>query len=310
MKKIFRYWATGVVMAVLAGGAVNGQTVGRSEVYSHRFTNGDDDWKGMYILQRNTYHAPIHIGWQRTEQDTLGGILLSFAQAQEGDFLFIYKLFGGLKPSSLYRLSFLSSFTVEPSEESSSVHLKLGANDLRPKTLYNRGNFSKGKGAASGKNLAYLGDLTAEDSTMRYVEQNYDEPVYAVTNTEGNLYVMLGVEKGKGGGGIPPVSLNTLRIRFEYVGEDSVEKNRVFFVETTETDRKNVYSYAVNPVQEVVRYSIYTQQGHLVMVEDDSDCVPSCPNIIDASFLAPDDYWVEFVLLNEKRIVQPFVVRP
>lgn len=310
MKRLYRYWLAGVVTLVVSCGVAGGQGIVQNEVYNHRFTDGDDDWKGMYILQRNTYHSPIHIGWQRSAQDTLGGIRLSFAQAQEGDFLFIYKLFGGLKPSSLYRLSFLSSFTVEPVGEPSSVYLKLGANDLRPKTLYNRGNFSKGKGASSGKNLAYLGDLTVKDSVLRYIEQNYDEPVYAVTTTEGNLYVMLGVEKGQGGGGIPPVSLNTLRIRFEYVGKDSVEMNRVFFVETTETDRKNVFSYEVNPVQEVVRYSIYTKQGHLVMMEDDSDCVPSCPNIIDASFLAPDEYWVEFVLLNEKRIVQPFVVNP
>ena len=285
----------------------------QSEVYSFRFGEGDDHWMGMSLRQKSS--GKWEAAWQENPADSSwNGIRFSSSDLQEGDFLYIYKVFGGLQPTSLYEISFLSSFTLagDTADAGRAVHLKMGANGLRPRHLYNRANFDKGSGPRSGRNLAYIGDLHWEkgEDACRYIANNYAEPVLAATNTEGNLYLVVGMEMGRGGGNIPPAYLNTLRIRFDYIGEDTIESKRVFHIDLTETPQKNVYAYQVYPEQEVVRYSVFTRSGHLVMVEEDSDCIPSCPNEIDASFLGPDSYLVEFILQNEKRIIRPLTVRP
>lgn len=285
------------------------------ETYSYRFLTGDGGWTGMSVLQKATDHPHSEIAWTRNGSDSaLSGIKFALHRAHEGDFLFVYKLFGGLQPNSVYRLSFLSSFTVadDTSGFGGPVHLKMGASGLRPRNLYGRTNFSKGRGAVSGKDLSYMGDMHWErdGKAYRYYAQNYDRPVYAATNNSGNIYLILGFEKGTGNGCIPPIYLNTLRVLFDYEGKDTSGMRQTFRIEMDETEEKNVYDYQVYPLQEVIRYSIYTREGHLVMVEEDSDCVPSCPNTIDASFLDPGRYMVEFVLQSEKRIIRPLVVRP
>ncbi|MCM1170112.1 MAG: hypothetical protein NC324_09280, partial [Bacteroides sp.] len=224
-----------------------------------------------------------------------------------GEFLFIFKGFGGLRPNSLYRISTVSSFTLAGTEniEPGNLHLKVGGTPIRPKVNSGRPNFSKGKGAESGRDLFCVGTIHVQkdDTSRRFFAQNYDAPAIVATNHTGTLFIVLGIET-KPDAYTPDIYLNTLRIWFDYVGVDSALLATDYRIYFNETDKPNAYTFEVVPEEDVLSYNIYTKDGHLVLVEEETDCLPSCPNLIDAAILPPDDYLVEFVLPNDRRVVK------
>lgn len=281
----------------------------QTEVYSWMFKNGHGDWIGMAASESKSREGKPFVGWMPLpKNDSAGkGMLFSSSHTGAGEFLFIFKGFGGLKPNSLYRISTVSSFTLAGTDslEPGKMHLKIGGTPIRPKVNSGRPNFSKGKGAESGRDLFCLGSLHMQknDTARRFFAQNYDAPAIVATNHTGTLYLIIGLET-KPGAYTPDAYLNTLRIWFDYVGQDSALLATDYRIYFNETDKPNAYTFEVVPEEDVLSYNIYTKDGHLVLVEEETDCLPSCPNLIDASILPPDDYLVEFVLPNNRRVVR------
>lgn len=281
----------------------------QTEVYSWLFKNGGGEWTGMAASESKNRDAKPFVGWMPLpKNDSTGkGMLFSGSHTGAGEFLFIFKPFGGLRPNSLYRISSVSSFTLAGTNdiEPGKLHLKLGGTPIRPKVNSGRPNFSKGEGALSGHDLSCVGSIhvSKNDTARRFFAQNYDAPVIAATNHTGTLYLVIGVET-RPNAYTPDIYLNTLRVWFDYVGEDSALLATDYRIYFNETDKPNAYTFEVVPEVDVLSYNIYTKDGHLVLVEEESDCLPSCPNLIDAAMLPPDDYLVEFVLPNDRRVVR------
>ena len=281
----------------------------QTEVYSWMFKNGDGEWIGMAASESKSREGKPFVGWMPLpKNDSAGkGMLFSSSHTGAGEFLFIFKGFGGLRPNSLYRISTVSSFTIAGTDslEPGKIHLKIGGTPIRPKVNSGRPNFSKGKGAESGHDLFCLGSLHLQknDTARRFFAQNYDAPAIVATNHTGTLYLIIGLET-KPDVYTPDAYLNTLRIWFDYVGQDSALLATDYRIYFNETDKPNAYTFEVVPEEDVLSYTIYTKDGHLVLVEEETDCLPSCPNLIDASILPPDDYLVEFVLPNNRRVVR------
>ena len=281
----------------------------QTEVYSWMFKNGDGEWIGMAASESKSREGKPFVGWMPLpKNDSAGkGMLFSSSHTGAGEFLFIFKGFGGLRPNSLYRISTVSSFTIAGTDslEPGKIHLKIGGTPIRPKVNSGRPNFSKGKVAESGHDLFCLGSLHLQknDTARRFFAQNYDAPAIVATNHTGTLYLIIGLET-KPNVYTPDAYLNTLRIWFDYVGQDSALLATDYRIYFNETDKPNAYTFEVVPEEDVLSYNIYTKDGHLVLVEEETDCLPSCPNLIDASILPPDDYLVEFVLPNNRRVVR------
>ncbi|MCM1042197.1 MAG: hypothetical protein NC396_07215 [Bacteroides sp.] len=281
----------------------------QTEVYSWLFKNGDGEWIGMAASESKGREGKPFVGWMPLpKNDSAGkGMLFSSSHTGAGEFLFIFKGFGGLRPNSLYRISTVSSFTLAGTEniEPGNLHLKVGGTPIRPKVNSGRPNFSKGKGAESGRDLFCVGTIHVQkdDTSRRFFAQNYDAPAIVATNHTGTLFIVLGIET-KPDAYTPDIYLNTLRIWFDYVGVDSALLATDYRIYFNETDKPNAYTFEVVPEEDVLSYNIYTKDGHLVLVEEETDCLPSCPNLIDAAILPPDDYLVEFVLPNDRRVVK------
>lgn len=281
----------------------------QTEVYSWLFKRGDGEWIGMASGDSKNREEKPFVGWMPLpKNDSAGkGLLFSSSHTGSGEFLFVFKPFGGLIPNSLYRISTASSYTLAGTDslEPGKIYLKIGGTPIRPKVNSGRPNFSKGKGGESGRDLSCIGSIHIQknDTARRFFAQNYDAPVLVATNHTGTLYMIIGVET-KPDTYTPDIYLNSLRIWFDYVGQDSallVTDYRIYF---NETDKANAYTFEVVPETDVLSYNIFTKDGHLVLVEEETDCLPSCPNLIDASILPPDEYLVEFVLPNNRRLVR------
>lgn len=301
----------------MMGFALCGISRAQTEVYSWLFKNGDGDWKGMAVTDPKNNEKPF-VGWMPLpKHDSTGkGMLFSGTHTGAGEFLFIFKPFGGLRPNSLYRISTVSSFTLSGSENLSParLHLKIGGTPVRPKINSGRPNFSKGRGAESGHDLFRIGSIHVETDTAggyprRYFAQNYDAPVIAATNHSGTLYMIIGVEIERNTS-LPDLCLNSLRILFDYVGDDNALSIYDYRLHCTETDQANIFTFEIFPEEDILSYSIYTKEGHLVLVEEEDECLPSCPNLIDASILPPDDYLIEFVLPNDRKLIRLLHVHP
>lgn len=281
----------------------------QTEVYSWMFRKGDGDWIGMAASDKKNREGKPFVGWMPLpKNDSAGkGMIFSGSHTGVGEFLFIFKPFGGLVPNSLYRISTISSYTVSGTDsvEPGRLYLKIGGTPIHPKVNSGRPNFSKGKGSESGRDISCIGSIhiRKNDTARRFFAQNYDAPVLVATNHTGTLYLIIGIET-KPEAYTPDVYLNTLRVWFDYVGQDSALLATDYRIYFNETDKSNTYTFEVVPEVDVLSYNIYTKDGHLVLVEEDTDCIPSCPNLIDASILPPDDYLVEFVLPGDRRVVR------
>lgn len=312
-KKVFFRFGVPLMALCLGWGELNAQT----EVYSWLFKNGDGDWKGMAVTDPKNNEKPF-VGWMPLpKHDSIGkGMLFSGSHTGAGEFLFIFKPFGGLRPNSLYRISMVSSFTLAGSDTLSpaKLHLKIGGTPVRPKLNSGRPNFSKGRGAESGHDLFRIGSIHVGTNngypvSRRYIAQNYESPVIAATNHTGTLYMIIGVEIERNTA-LPDLYLNTLRLLFDYVGDDKALSINDYRLHCTETDQSNIFTFEIFPEEEILSYNIYTKEGHLVLVEEDDECLPSCPNLIDASMLPADDYLIEFILPNNRRLIRLLHVHP
>lgn len=308
MCKFFRNTLLCLVVSLFAAGisSLSAQT----EVYSWLFKNGGGEWIGMAASDSKSKEKRPFVGWiPLPKSDSAGkGMLFSGSHTSaSGEFLFIFKPFGGLRPNSLYRITTVSSFTLAGTGDiaPTKLHLKIGGTPIRPKVNSGRPNFSKGDGASSGQDLDCIGSIHVQknDSVRRFFAQNYDAPIVVGTNHNGTIYLILGLET-QANVYTPDIYLNTLRVWFDYMGEDSALLATNHHVYFNETEKPNAYTFEVVPEVDVMNYNIYTKDGHLVLVEEESDCLPSCPNLIDASMLPPDDYLVEFVLPNDRRVVR------
>lgn len=292
-----------------------GRTQAQTEVYSWMFKNGDDTWQGAISGNRDENGKP----WVRWESmpgaDSIGrGMAFSAPTCDTNDFLYIYKAFAGLQPNSYYSISTLASFTVSarPDPIDQDIYLKVGATMSRPRVLASgKTNFSKGSGATSGKDLGYVGAIHTGTNSKehRFFSQNYDQPVTAATNHEGELYLIIGLEPSKEMTSMPTVYLNTLRVLFDLVRQDSALARQDFKIDITATSQPNVFAYHIFPEESIMGFHVYSNEGHLIMVEEDRECVPDCPRIIDASMLEKGEYFVEFILMNQDRIVRKFKVK-
>lgn len=298
-----------LLLAIAAVAGLSSCLEAQTEVYSWMFKKGNGDWIGMAASESKNREGKPFVGWMPLpKNDSAGkGMIFSGSHTGAGEFLFIFKVFGGLRPNSLYRISTASSFTLAGTDslEPGKLHLKVGGTPIRPKVNSGRPNFSKGKGAESGRDLLCIGSfhIQKNDTARRFFAQNYDAPAIVATNHTGSLYLVLGIET-KPDSYTPDIYLNTLRIWFDYVGQDSALLATDYRIYFNETDKSNAYTFEVVPEVDVLSYNIYTKEGHLVLVEEETDCLPSCPNLIDASILPPDDYLVEFVLPNSRRVVR------
>lgn len=290
------------------------RTQAQTEVYSWLFRNGDDIWQGAINGNRDEANKPM-VRWETLSgNDTIGkGFAFSASECDSNDFLYIYKAFAGLKPNSYYEISTLASFTVGERTQATDqdILLKIGSTMSRPRVLASGNlNFSKGSGRNSGRNLQYIGPIhTGNDlKEHRFFVQNYDHPVLATTNHNGELYMIIGLEPSEKMEKMPKIYLNSLRVLFDLIGQDSSLARQGYKIDITKTEKPNVFAYHIFPEESILGYHVFSNEGHLIWVEEDSDCAPDCPRIIEADILDKGEYFIEFVLMNQDHIIKKIKV--
>jgi hypothetical protein len=127
-------------------------------------------------------------------------------------FMFIKKKVTGLQPNTIYSILFnVKLASKEPAglvgiggAPGESVFLKAGASAIEPKKILEDGmyrmNIDKGNQAEAGNDMIVLGNIAVAQTTTQftYITRNNSSKsgFYATTNSEGELWLIVGTDSG------------------------------------------------------------------------------------------------------------------
>jgi hypothetical protein len=130
-------------------------------------------------------------------------IMLSGNNRSDDLFMFLKKKLTGLQSNTDYTIT----FDVEVGSAGApgeTVFLKVGATDIEPKSVIDKGNFvmniDKGNQAEDGIDMVTIGDVAAPSSGV-YVKINRtnastDRPLEVTSNNKGELWLIVGTDSG------------------------------------------------------------------------------------------------------------------
>lgn len=137
------------------------------------------------------------------------GLKISGTNYNDDLFMFVKKKIDGLKPSTEYEVSFQIKFATNaaktpPNIDGSpgeNVYLKAGAAPMEPvKVAVNgqyRMNIDKGNQLSGGQHMTFVGNVsTPLQGYYNVVERNNDASFSAMTNANGELWLIVGTDSG------------------------------------------------------------------------------------------------------------------
>jgi hypothetical protein len=186
------------------------------------FSKSNEGWVGDFADYDQSQEAFYELAWGWSNLPTelpldgqilKKGIYLSGNNHSDDLFMFIKRQIEGLKPDTLYELSFI--VTIEnnipagqigiggaPGE---SVFFKVGASRKEPKKVAEKGiyrlNVDKGNQSQKGKNAVVVGDLSnplVNPSDLSYQPKHFtnEVPLKLKTDHKGRLWVFVGTDSG------------------------------------------------------------------------------------------------------------------
>jgi hypothetical protein len=138
------------------------------------------------------------------------GLKISGTNYNDDLFMFVKKKIDGLQPSTTYEVAFQIKFATNASKSQAgvdgspgeSVYLKAGAAPMEPLKVavngYYRMNIDKGNQLSGGQHMAFLGNVVSNGQTFEYsvVERNNAASFKATTNSDGELWLIVGTDSG------------------------------------------------------------------------------------------------------------------
>lgn len=137
-------------------------------------------------------------------------IMISGNNHSDDLFMFLKKRLSGLKPSTDYTITYNVEFysnaraNVSGIAPGEGVYLKVGATDLEPKSVIDKGKFimniDKGNEDKDGADMVNIGDVSVPDDTNGYIKtyrsnaSSIDKPLKVRTNNEGDLWLIVGTD--------------------------------------------------------------------------------------------------------------------
>jgi len=184
------------------------QSLDNWEVDFADYPAGKDD-SVEYALTATVTKMPPSTG------NTGTGLLVSGANNSGDLFMFLKRKVSGLNPNTAYTIVFdiqlasnASSDLVDGNAAYSpgrSVYLKVGAVDKKPtKTIqdnFYRINIDKGDQGSSGADMITIGDIGVSPGNLSYTiitrsSSSVDTPIIARTDSNGELWLVVGTESG------------------------------------------------------------------------------------------------------------------
>lgn len=176
----------------------------------------DRGWRGGQS-DYSTQTAPTDVQFQEgaTLPGPFNGTGLYAAGTNRSDDLFLYakKRYGGLNPSSRYRLAFELRILTDVASgcvgvggsPGESVTVKAGASPVEPVTVETAGeyrmNVDKGEQTQSGVDALAIGNLA--NSRIDCADGGFEEktlisstPLVVETNADGDLWILFGIDSG------------------------------------------------------------------------------------------------------------------
>lgn len=160
----------------------------------------------LYELKFSYEEAPSYLGI---------GKAIMLSGYNHGDlFMFIKKKITGLKPDAFYTLTFNielasnATFKTPTTDPGESVFLKAGAASIEPLSVVQNGryvmNIDKGDQSRSGRDMITIADLGTHEAATDYVltthtNSIYNSPFEAKTNSNGELWLIIGTDSGHKG---------------------------------------------------------------------------------------------------------------
>jgi hypothetical protein len=237
-----------------------------SQSYNTTFRTGDDSWTAGYTGAQS--HADdydiVKIEWKEIDNNkNIYAINFSGKNRNKKLFLYIYKQLSGLKPNSIYNIVFNTQFFANSLNQTGNIYIKAGAISHPPMTFdlpITEANFNKGSIGYDGKDMEVLGVLypNASSLTGSYEMQNYAKPFLAHTDKDGNLWLIIGVEPQESIKSFDNISLNTVRVLFQYQGEYNPETFAAGKAMLEDNKADTEFNDDIESIE------IYTASGHLL----------------------------------------------
>jgi hypothetical protein len=142
-------------------------------------------------------------------------LMLSGNNHSDDLFMFIKKKLTGFEPNRTYTVTFEVELASDATEGSlgaggspgESVFLKVGATGIEPKSVIDNNfhvmNIDKGAQAESGEDMLTVGDIATPQNSTGYTiinrsnsTANYSHPFVAVSNSKGELWLIVGTDSG------------------------------------------------------------------------------------------------------------------
>lgn len=224
MHKIFSLLLLSYPLAALFGCSEDSidDLNGKDKEYNHVFTFSESEvqkWEAgfadypvgedeFYELQSGYATVPEEAGEKKP------AFRISGNNHSDDLFMFIYRKLEGLSPNTPYDLLFKVEFASNAPRHSvgvggspgSSVYLKAGALSSEPElvqedvggTPYWATKFEKGNQSQGGRDMLVLGNIGTELDEFRYtfVERSHSTPLTVTTNSEGELWIIVGTDSG------------------------------------------------------------------------------------------------------------------
>lgn len=184
-------------------------------IYQSNFKQNQDGWQAD-IADYSTQQQDIQFesGWSALPSpldSTRKSIRVSSMNRSDDLFMFLKKKISGLQVNAEYKLVFdieLASAYATNSigiggSPGGSVYLKAGATATEPTKVLENGfysiNLDKGNQATGGKDATLIGNIGAGDDVTSYkliTRSNADAPLTVRTNSQGELWLVVGTDSG------------------------------------------------------------------------------------------------------------------
>ncbi|MEG1498583.1 MAG: hypothetical protein RRX93_04590 [Bacteroidales bacterium] len=287
----------------------------QGQSYNTIFQDGDDGWIGSSIgIPANSEELyETSVVWKPfslpSSDQPLFGVLFSGKNYNGQVFLYAYRKISDLRPNAIYQIVFNTSIYLQhkPYHGIGTLYVKGGTLAKVPATLSDiECNFNKGSIGSDGLDLIVIDSMVAGTKEFKkYTVQNYTKPFIGHTNSDGDLYVIFGVEPSCDFSLIPDVYLNAMRLVFRYQGPytPDLKKKALNIYPSLEND---IFYFDTELESEIVTVSVYSESGHLIQVNYYDN--PFYEHTLNAENLSQGGYYVVFSLRDGKEIVEKIEV--
>jgi hypothetical protein len=220
--KLCRFLICGTILLLLHGCNSNDESNFQLKSYTYDFGISSDQWQpGFSDFPAGANDSAFYeLKYEYTDSPVGNkkAIMLSGNNHSDDLFMFLKRKLGNLQPNTQYTITFEVEFASNakvgeigaggaPGE---SVYMKVGAASVEPRAVVESGNYvlnlDKGNQAVGGVNMIIIGDISIPANATGYELTSrsnsaggsnlYKNPVVATTNSNGELWLVVGTDSG------------------------------------------------------------------------------------------------------------------